>query len=335
MDEFCSAVSEAIAVCDCVCDCVCVSFLDSAWFETVHLAPPVNSLVPSSLLIFDLLTSAVSLPMASASLGLALRIRIRRGLGGGGGGGRGFTAAATDDGRGGRGRRRDASPVIVLFPCLLLERERKRESCPSGKRAEVACVRPRTLPPLPLRSEKQSEREEELVFGRARFFRLCVFCLEFFPLLVNSRLDLFLVLFSPPRGPLSFLFHFSPCLSLRHHQTSQPWPWLPQRGAFSAAGEPRRGSPSGSPPRQQQRQQQELCPRFHRRRRRPLHPSRSISNPAAPRATPRTPTLLSARYDKRAFFASETIEEKEENHRRGERERERERKEGKKKRPCT
>ena len=33
-------------------------------------------------------------------------------------------------------------------------------------------------------------------------------------MLVNSRLDLFLVLFSPPRGPLSFLFHFSPCLSL-------------------------------------------------------------------------------------------------------------------------
>lgn len=53
LDEFCSAVSEAIAVCDCVCDCVCVSFLDSAWFETVHLAPPVISLVtPPSLLTF-------------------------------------------------------------------------------------------------------------------------------------------------------------------------------------------------------------------------------------------------------------------------------------------
>jgi hypothetical protein len=46
-----------------------------------------------------------------------------------------------------------------------------------------------------------------------------------------------------------------------------------------------------------------------------------------PRATPRTPTLLSARCDKRALFASDTIEEKEEKHRRGERERERERKE--------
>ena len=159
--------------------------------------------------------------MASASSGLALRIRIRRGLGGGGvGGGRGFAAAATDDGdgRGGRGRRRDASPVIVLFPCLLLEREIKRESCPSGKRAVVACVRPRTLPPLPLRSEKQSERDK---FGGARFFRLCVFALNF-SLCLSTLGSIYSSCSFPLREDLSRFFSISLPVSLSSTPPNQP-----------------------------------------------------------------------------------------------------------------
>jgi len=159
--------------------------------------------------------------MASASSGLALRIRIRRGLGGGGvGGGRGFAAAATDDGdgRGGRGRRRDASPVIVLFPCLLLERERKRESCLSGKRAVVACVRPRTLPPLPLRSEKQSERDK---FGGARFFRLCVFALNF-SLCLSTLGSIYSSCSFPLREDLSRFFSISLPVSLSSTPPNQP-----------------------------------------------------------------------------------------------------------------
>ena len=160
--------------------------------------------------------------MASASSGLALRIRIRRGLGGGGvGGGRGFAAAATDDGdgRGGRGRRRDASPVIVLFPCLLLEREIKRESCPSGKRAVVACVRPRTLPPLPLRSEKQSERErnlEELVFFDCVFFALN------FSLRLSTLGSIYSSCSSPLREDLSRFFSISLPVSLSSTPPNQP-----------------------------------------------------------------------------------------------------------------
>ena len=269
--------------------------------------------------------------MASASSGLALRIRIRRGLGGGGGGGRGFAAAATDDsdGRGGRGRRRDASPVIVLFPCLLLERERKRESCLSGKRAVVACVRPRTLPPLPLRSEKQSEREK---LRGARFFRLC-FCLEFFPLLVNSRLDLVLVLFSPPRGPLSFLFHFSPCLSL--FDTTKPASHGP-------------GFRSGAlPPRQENRGE---ARRRARRRASSSGSSRSfvlafvvvVAVRCTPRAASAIPPCLGPRREHQHFYPRGATRERSlpptrlRRKRRstgGGRERERE-KERKKKRPC-
>ena len=292
------------------------------------------SLVPSSLLIFDLLTSAVSLPMASASSGLALRIRIRRGLGGGGGGGRGFAAAATDDsdGRGGRGRRRNASPVIVLFPCLLLERERKRESCLSGKRAVVACVRPRTLPPLPLRSEKQSEREK---FGGARFFRLCVFALNF-SLCLSTLGSIYSSCSFPLREDLSRFFSiFSPCLSL--FDTTKPASHGP-------------GFRSGAlPPRQENRGE---ARRRARRRASSSGSSRSfvlafvvvVAVRCTPRAASAIPPRLGPRREHQHFYPRGTTRERSlpptrlRRKRRstggGERERERERKEGKKKRPC-
>ena len=174
--------------------------------------PPSKSVSPSfaargargssSLAAEDVLTSAVSLPMASASSGRALRIRIRRGLGGRAG--RGGAAAATDGDARGRRRGAAASPVIVAFfppslSVLLLE----RVSFLGGKRAAAVIACFCALPsPLTLRAERESERErgrERKSFGRARF-RNCVFfsCLEFsFSSLIVTSLDLFFVALLP------------------------------------------------------------------------------------------------------------------------------------------